>query len=114
MKGALILILLVNIYNVAAQADNFPCSQSGVYFRPGERENQCHEFIMCANGVRFNMTCGHNMLFDRDSLQCVQFNQVNCDIDTCQDTWNGRDFMLAIAPNLKSCSEYFLCAFGTR
>lgn len=88
------------------------CSPWGVYFRPSDKPHQCHKFILCVNGQRVDQVCGHNLLFDLDTLTCVDWRRANCDIDTCARTWNGDDFIAAYAPNLKNCQQYFICTFG--
>lgn len=52
------------------------CQPFGSYFIPDN--NNCASYFMCNNGKESKINCGEKQLFNSDTSQCEDFQQVFC------------------------------------
>jgi hypothetical protein len=74
----------------------------------------CDEYYTCANTIQVDLKCPEGQSFDKGESRCKDAKLVDCDIDTCAKTYDStmKKYLVARAPNLKNCNEYFVCAEG--
>ncbi len=58
--------------------------------------------------------CAAGQSFNPNTLKCDLASNVDCNIDTCQATWDAtkKQHVVAYAPDYKDCSSYHLCVEG--